>query len=374
MLMEAPGGGLGNTSFLYSMGKMVNRIIRRLNKTTRVFLTGNMGSSYQREIPEINQEEIAEAKDFFPMEKFFIFGHARSGTTLLTRLVRLHPDVHCNYQAHFFTRPPLLEGLVTDEEVGKWLTRSSNRWNRKRDLSPVVMRAVSDFILERDARREGKKIVGDKSPNNLMNGVAVEKLYKIYPDAYLIFMVRDGRDAILSHRIQTFIDNPHKLVDEDRKILQSFAQDSEPYLSGQRSLFTQDGITRAAKGWADNVFETDSIGRQLYGERYLSLRFEDLLSRPWEEMARLWSFLGVGTDIPGLQEILIGEMARNPDADWQREKADDLTQSLTKGRHGSWREIFTEKDIRIFNQIAGDTLKSWNYELEVTKEIGGVSV
>lgn len=333
-----------------------------------------MGSSYQREIPEINQEEIAEAKDFFPMEKFFIFGHARSGTTLLTRLVRLHPDVHCNYQAHFFTRPPLLEGLVTDEEVGKWLTRSSNRWNRKRDLSPVVMRAVSDFILERDARREGKKIVGDKSPNNLMNGVAVEKLYKIYPDAYLIFMVRDGRDAILSHRIQTFIDNPHKLVDEDRKILQSFAQDSEPYLSGQRSLFTQDGITRAAKGWADNVFETDSIGRQLYGERYLSLRFEDLLSRPWEEMARLWSFLGVGTDIPGLQEILIGEMARNPDADWQREKADDLIQSLTKGKHGSWREIFTEKDIRIFNQIAGDTLKSWNYELEVTEEVGGVSV
>jgi hypothetical protein len=75
-----------------------------------------------------------------------------------------------------------------------------------------------------------------------------------------------------------------------------------------------------------------------------------------------------------LQEILIGEMARNPDADWQREKADDLTQSLTKGRHGSWSEMFTEQDLCIFNQNAGDTLKSWNYELEITEEISGVSV
>ena len=53
--------------------------------------------------------EVAEARTFFPLEKFFIFGHARSGTTMLTRLIRLHPEVHCNYQAHFFTRPPLLE-------------------------------------------------------------------------------------------------------------------------------------------------------------------------------------------------------------------------------------------------------------------------
>ncbi len=136
---------------------MVNRIIRRINKTTKVLLTGNLDNSEREDIPGISSEEVAEAKAFFPMEKFFIFGHARSGTTLLTRLVRLHPEVHCNYQAHFFSRPPFLEGLVADNEVAKWFTRSSNRWNRKRDISPVVLRAVSDFILERDARKEGKK-------------------------------------------------------------------------------------------------------------------------------------------------------------------------------------------------------------------------
>lgn len=352
---------------------MVNRIFRRINKTTKVLLTGNLDNSEREDIPGISSEEVAEAKDFFPMEKFFIFGHARSGTTLLTRLVRLHPEVHCNYQAHFFSRPPFLEGLVADNEVAKWFTRSSNRWNRKRDLSPVVLRAVSDFILERDARKEGKKIVGDKSPNSLVNGEAVRKLSKVYPDAHLIFLVRDGRDAALSHRIQTFIDNPHKLSNDDKHILQSFIQDPDPYLSGKRSLFTRKGIMQAAQGWVDNVTETDETGRQLYGDRYLSLRFEDLIHNPWDEMARLWSFLGVQTENAGLQEKVKVEMTRNPDADWQREKADDIAQSLVKGKHGSWREMYTQQDMETFNEIAGETLESWNYEIGIVEKLDLIS-
>jgi LPS sulfotransferase NodH len=99
---------------------------------------------------------VAEIKQFFPRRKFFILGHARSGTTLLMRLVRLHPDVHCSYQAHFFTRPPLLKSLVNTPEAEEWLTRKSNRWNQGRDLSPLVLRAAADFIMERDAAREGQ--------------------------------------------------------------------------------------------------------------------------------------------------------------------------------------------------------------------------
>ena len=257
---------------------------------------------------------------------------------------------------------------MAEFEVGKWFTRSSNRWNRQCDLSPVVLRAVSDFILERDARREGKNIVGDKSPNSLLNGEAVRKLFKIYPDARLIFLVRDGRDAVLSHRIQFFIDNPHKLNQEDKQILQSFIQNSEPYLSGQRSLFTRKGIIQAANGWVDNVIETDEVGRQLFGVRFLTLRFEDLLAHPWDEMVRLWSFLDVDADIPGLFETVTNELTRNPDADWQQEKANLIAKSLIKGKHGSWREMFTQRDLQTFNQIAGDTLDRWDYEIEIPKE------
>ena len=136
---------------------MLNRMINRIRLAGWVLRYGRLPSQGLREVPAISPDEIAEAREFFPLDKFFIFGHARSGTTLLTRLIRLHPEVHCNYQGHFFTRQPTLEGLVNRAEIEDWFTRRSNRWNHGHDLSPVVLRAVSDYIMEREARPLGVK-------------------------------------------------------------------------------------------------------------------------------------------------------------------------------------------------------------------------
>src|SRR5262245_42946755 len=125
-------------------------MLSRVKSAARILLNGDSKKAKRDLIPSITLEEVAETKQFFPREKFFIFGHARSGTTLLMRLVRLHPEVHCNYQAHFFTRQPLLKSLVDSPEAEEWLKRKSNRWNQGRDISPLVLRAAADFIMERD--------------------------------------------------------------------------------------------------------------------------------------------------------------------------------------------------------------------------------
>src|SRR6188474_452654 len=165
-------------------------ILNRVKGAARILLKGDPKKNQRNPIPAITLEEVAEIKQFFPREKFFIFGHARSGTTLLMRLARLHPEVHCNYQAHFFTRQPLLKSLVNTPEAEEWLTRRSNRWNQGQDLSPLVLRAAADFIMERDAAREGKMIVGDKSPSSTIHGQAVRHMHSVYPDAKLIYIVR----------------------------------------------------------------------------------------------------------------------------------------------------------------------------------------
>ena len=315
------------------------------------------------DIPAITPEEAAEAKTFFPREKFFIFGHARSGTTLLTRLARLHPDVHCNYQAHFFTRAPLLQALVADPDVSTWLARRSNRWNRGRDLSPVVLRAAADFILEREAQQVNKPIVGDKSPNSLLNGQAVTLLHNIYPDARLIFIVRDGRDAAVSHRFQQFIDVPQHLSKADWRIREEYTTNPEPYLRGESSLFTEKSIRQAVAGWVQNVTETDQMGRQLFADRYLSLRYEEMINKPQIEIKRIWEFLGADISDPKLDEIISEEMQQNPDADWQHEKASEIVAPLQKGKQGSWRTMFTRRDRDVFKQIAGEMLIKWGYEV-----------
>jgi hypothetical protein len=319
-------------------------------------------------IPPISPEEVEEARLFFPMEKYFVFGHARSGTTLLARLVRVHPQVHCNWQAHFFTRKPLLNSLVSSPEVAAWLSHKSNRWNRGRDLSPVVLRAVSDFILERDARRLGKSVTGDKSPSSINDGEAVRNLYQVYPDARLVFIVRDGRDAAISHRIQSFVDRIQRISDEDRKIYADFIKDPEPYYRGERSLYTEQGILNFATGWAKNLEETEREASRLFGSRYFHLRYEDLLANPWVEMCKLWSFLGARGLDESLHIALEAEMGANPDADYQKQKDQALAQLTEKGKRGGWRNLFTPRDKQIFRQTAGQALVTWGYEKDLDWE------
>ena len=201
---------------------MLLSLIRRIRLAYTVLTKGALPVQDRKSIPTISPKDIMDAREFFPLDKFFVFGHARSGTTLLTRLVRLHPQVHCNYQGHFFTRKPTIEALVNSAEIEAWLTRRSNRWNQGRDLSPLVMRVVVDFIMEREAKSLNVRIVGDKSPNSLLDGEAVERLHHVYPDGRLIFIVRDGRDAAISHPFQTFIAAPQHLSNSDRRIRTDF--------------------------------------------------------------------------------------------------------------------------------------------------------
>ncbi len=349
---------------------MNNPIWQRISLAWRVLLKGNeaikLSSGSAMEVPDLLSSELEEIKRFFPAPKFFIFGHARSGTTLLTRLIRLHPQVHCNYQAHFFTRPPLLTALVEKPEVRAWLTRHSNRWNRGGDLTTPLLRAAADFIMERDLVREGKQIVGDKSPNSLLNGEAVRIMHRIYPDARLIFIVRDGRDAVLSHRFQQFIDAEQHLTAADLRLRAEFIADPQPFLNGERSIFTEKGLRQAAHGWVKNVTETDQEGKRLYQDGYCVLRYEDLLREPFPTLCKLWAFLGADLSLQDLEERVKKEMEQNPDADWQRQKAAQIVSPLEKGKKGSWRSLFTVRDKSLFKQIAGDLLVQWGYEQDLS--------
>ena len=336
----------------------------RFKTAVRILLRGDSKKKKRNPIPEITTGEVEEIKQFFPREKFFIFGHARSGTTLLMRLIRLHSEVHCNYQAHFFTRQPLLKSLVDTPEAEEWLTRKSNRWNQGRDLSPLVLRAASDFIMERDAAREGKMIVGDKSPSSTIHGQAVRDLHAIYPDAKLIYIVRDGRDVLISERFRNLVEESRFLNTEDRRIIEELRKDQSQFMNGTRSIFTESVIRRVAAGWRKNLQETEDEGRKFFGEHYRSLRYEDLLTHPVREMRKLWNFLGVDAD-HSLEKAIFEEMSSNPDEEWQAKRNEDIASFLPKGHAGNWRMLFTAKDKVIFKEVAGDMLVKWNYEKDL---------
>jgi hypothetical protein len=336
-------------------------LLSRLKTASAVLLGRDSRKTRKRPIPAISPREVAEIKRFFPRDKFFIFGHARSGTTLLTRLVRLHPEVHCNYQAHFFTRRPLIKSLVETPEVEEWLSRKSNRWNHGQDLSAVVLRAAVEYIMEREAA-VGERIVGDKSPSSTIHGQAVRDLHLLFPEAKLVYIVRDGRDVLTSERFRNFVEESHYLGREDRQILNDLRSNPDRYIAGGSSIFTEALIRRVAGGWSTNVAEIDAEGKRLFGRRYIALRYEDLLSDPLGCMTRLWGFLGVRKIPRSLSGKIRGEMRSNPDEEWQAERGKELAPFLAKGKAGNWRRLFTERDKRLFKAVAGAMLIKWRYE------------
>jgi hypothetical protein len=279
------------------------------------------------------------------------------------RLLRLHAEVHCNYQAHFFTRQPLLKSLVNTPEAEEWLTRKSNRWNQGRDLSPLVLRAAADFIMERDAANEGKHIVGDKSPSSTIHRQAVRDLHSIYPDAKLIYIVRDGRDVLVSERFRNLVEESKFLKPEDKGIIEELRKDQRQFMNGTRSIFTETFIRRVAQGWVANLQETKGEGERLFGNNYCSLRYEDVLERPVEELTRLWEFLGVKKIDQSLQKKIKAEMEHNPDEEWQAKRNEGIASFLPKGQAGNWERLFTEEHKSIFKEVASQTMIEWGYEL-----------
>lgn len=340
-------------------------LFERVKKSARILLKGDPKKNKRNPIPAITPEEVAEIKQFFPREKFFIFGHARSGTTLLMRLARLHPEVHCNYQAHFFTRRPLLKSLVNTPEAEEWLTRKSNRWNQGRDLSPLVLRAAADFMMERDAAKEGKMIVGDKSPSSTIHGQAVRDMHAVYPDAKLVYIVRDGRDVLISERFRNFVEESKFLSVEDKRIIEDLRKDQAPFTNGTRSIFTESFIRRVAKGWVMNLQETGAEGQRLFKKYYFGLRYEDLLATPFGEMSKLWKFLGVKKTNKSLEKTIKAEMSSNPDEEWQAKKNEGIASFLPKGQAGNWQRLFTQEDKAVFKEVAGEMLVMCKYEKDL---------
>ena len=337
----------------------------RFKSAARIILKGEPKNKIRNPIPDITPEEVVEIKQFFPREKFFILGHARSGTTLLMRLARLHPEVHCNYQAHFFTRKPLLKSLVDSAEIEEWLTRKSNRWNHGRDLSPLVLRASADFIMERDAAREGKMIVGDKSPSSVIHGQVVRDMHSLYPDAKVVNIVRDGRDVLISERFRNFVEDSKFLTTEDKRIIADLQTDPAPFSDGRRSIFTETFIRNIAMRWVKDLTESDAESQRFYGVNYHTLRYEDLLETPFEEMKKLWKFLGVKKINKTLEKTIKAEMSSNPDEQWQAERNESIASFLPKGQAGNWQRLFTEKDKSVFKGIAGKMLVKWGYEKDL---------
>ena len=117
-------------------------------------------------------------------------------------------------------------------------------------------------------------------------------MYQVYPDARMVYIVRDGRDVMVSDRFRNFVEEKF-LRKGDDKIIAALRSDPKLFTGGGSSIFTENWLRdkhQGAPSWADNLKESDAEGKRLYGDRYFPVRYEDILANPYSEIKNYGCF------------------------------------------------------------------------------------
>lgn len=296
------------------------------------------------------------------MKRIFVRAISRSGGTLLATVLDAHPQVAMSYEVyeHLLSPPDGAEESISaviaalkDATAPRPVFRGGGmRRIDNRHLQTFVGRAMrggvepgrllqlleqhaaeglelSDFrgrslFVERLAvekmRREGKRHWGVKI------NARCEDVAELWPDAYFLFMLRDGRDIAAS-----------------RKNVGEFHQTA----------------AEVARGWGQNVQKfLDFSGRP--GAKGLMVRYERLTDDPEGELREVFDFLDLPWDGRVLdfhqQDLSI---YRNPSGHLS---AEQLTHAINSGSVGRWQRDLTGEEIAAFEREAGDMLEGVGYE------------
>jgi hypothetical protein len=182
-----------------------------------------------------------------------------------------------------------------------------------------TVRDVVAGLFEKNAAGEGKARWGDKTPYYILQ---LPKIFDWFPDAQVIHLIRDGRDVALS----------------------MFARADD---------FAVYNTYHAAKYWEQYVTVGHDQGSKFSPDRYMELRYEDILDDQRGSMKKICGFLGEDFD-----ESLINFKKASIAG-----KTPLVQASVQKSNQEKWRTEMTKRQIEIFESAAGATLKAFGYQV-----------
>ncbi|MCW3991710.1 MAG: sulfotransferase, partial [Candidatus Bathyarchaeota archaeon] len=191
-----------------------------------------------------------------------IGGCARSGTTLIRVMLDTHPHIYCGPESNLF--------LPIRIRTRKRIEELSWKFDVPAEEIQTLMRSsrcLSEFIEKffgRIGSIHGKRRWADKSPRNVLR---LDYIFKHFPRAKFIHMIRDGRDVACS--LRTF---------PKRKIVNG-------------KIFpvkTNRPLDECIRWWVHDV----NIGIGYRNDsRYYELKYEDLIFNTERALKELFMFL-----------------------------------------------------------------------------------
>jgi len=184
---------------------------------------------------------------------FFLVGAERSGTTLLRLMLSHHPEIECAPEFEFLVEPLTEAGAWPD--VGAytdWLETERTFLPHELPIDRTVDYAsLARGFFERFHERAGKPVRGATCHRHF------DRLLRLWPEARFLHLVRDGRDVARSCIGMGWAGN----------------------------------VWTAARRWIDAEMLWRELAARVPAERRLDVRYEDLVSTPSDELARVCAFL-----------------------------------------------------------------------------------
>jgi len=268
---------------------------------------------------------------------FFILGVQRSGTTLLRLMLNSHSRIAIPEEATFL-RPLLTKdnakGVLNSQDISKicnYLNKSPHfsLWNYdKSELfeflqkhEEISLNNLIEAIYVSYLRSERKGAWGDKTPSLFRN---IDLLYKLFPNAKFIHIVRDARDIFLSWRKM----DPTK---------------------GNPSV--------VAMEWEYKCHKIEKFLNRIPEANRLRLRYEDLLGEPENTLKHLCNFLAFEYEPQMLSfhkksKFYIGN-----------HHSDLIFRPIDKSNKQKWKKQLSVKETKIITILAQRYLKEYDYEM-----------
>jgi hypothetical protein len=297
------------------------------------------------------------------MKQIFVRGVSRSGGTLMVTILDAHPHVAMSYEIyeHLLHAEDSSQNVLDDlrAQLQDALAKQSvfrkdpARRMTNASLRTFVLRAQRAGIqpanvleLAEQHRAEGMDFQAfegrmrfierlarakAKMHGKLHWGVKIEAIFDcalaMYPQAYFLFMRRDGRDIAAS-----------------RKLVGNFRQT----------------VQHVAESWCEQIDKFERFANRP-GVRAYMVNYEQLTTSPETELRSILHFL----DLPWDDRILHFHdedltLYHNPTGHLS---AEQVKQPINTASIGRWRRDLTVEELREFESIAGPTLERFGYEL-----------
>lgn len=268
----------------------------------------------------------------------FVFGVARSGTTLTYSLLLASGCLptyaaesrilECASRYGSLRSPRNRRAFLEDFFHSRQFTRSGLSRDVVTELAARRSASWTDFLdgfMTTIAHDQGKTRWAEKSPNN---GYFIDPIAEHYPEARFIHVIRDGRSVTASQRKLGWGEKYSR--DHRRQLL-----------------------------WIGSVWELQvRAGRKaarLGEDRYLEIRYEDLILNSAETVARIGEFAGLELDLDTVNRSQVGALGVS-------NTAFTLEQGgISEGAVDRWRTTLHDDEIALLDWHLGDLLRELGY-------------